>query len=261
MKMRKTANVLFMVAIVMMTFLVSSCQQDSKLKKSVKQANKECPVSIGVSGEMTAVSLDETTNTVIIDYLVSEKYFNINVMKNKTDLLKEQLFSLIATAEGDLKVMVEELLAADANLTLRWTGKESGETVEITLSSKEIKTAMESGEAYANPLNLLENAIQVTNEQTPMNVDDATTMTSLTIIGDFATYQYMVDENQVPIHKISDMRDQIKENLRNSVLKNPSPDLKEFINLCKKANKGIAYKYEGIQTGNICTIEFSVDEL
>lgn len=259
--MKKTTNMLLMVAIVMMTLLTASCQQDSKLKKSVKQANKECPVSLGVSGEMTSITLDEETNTVIIDYLMDEQYFNVAVMKKNTDLLKDQVYSLIATAEGNLKVMTEELLAADANLTLRWTGKKSGETVEITLSSEEIKKARKSGEAYANPLKMLENAIKVTNEQAPMKVDNATTMVGLTIEGDFATYRYMIDETQVPMHKLYDMRDQMKENLRNSILKEPDPALKDFINLCKRANKGIAYKYEGEQSGNTCIIEFGVSEL
>ena len=68
-------------------------------------------------------------------------------------------------------------------------------------------------------------------------------------------------KNQVPIHKISDMRDQMKENLRSTIKNNPDPALKDFINLCKKANKGIAYRYEGVQSGNTCTIEFTTDEL
>lgn len=260
-EMRRNANALLTVAIVIMTLMVASCKKESKLQQSVRQANKGCPVSIGVSGEMTAVTLDESTNTVIIDYLMNEKYFNIDVMKTKTDMLKEQVYSLIATAEGDVKVMTEELLAADANLTLRYTGKDSGKTVEITLSSKEIKQARETGEAFATPMKLLENAILLTNEQAPMTVDAATTMTELVIEGDFATYHYMIDEKQVPIHKISDMRDQMKENLRSTIKNNPDPALKDFINLCKKANKGIAYRYEGMQSGNTCTIEFTTDEL
>ena len=86
--MRRNANALLTVAIVIMTLMVASCKKESKLQQSVRQANKGCPVSIGVSGEMTAVTLDESTNTVIIDYLMNEKYFNIDVMKTKTDMLK-----------------------------------------------------------------------------------------------------------------------------------------------------------------------------
>lgn len=240
---------------------LAACKKESKLQQSVRLANNQCPVSIGIAGDMTAITYDEQTNTVIIDYLMNEKYFNIDAMKKNTELLKENVYSLIATAEGDLKTMTEELLAADASLTLRWTGKESGKTVDITLTSKEIKAARESGEAFANPLKALESAIEVTNAQTPMKVDDATTMTSLTVVGDYATYEYTIDDSVIPFHKVLDQKEILKANIRQNALTNPDPALKEFINLCKKANKGLAYKYISSRSGDSFIIEFPVDEL
>jgi len=259
--MRKNVSMLLTAAIVVMTLLMASCKEDSRLKRSIQEAKKECPVSIGMAGEMTDISYDEATNTVVIHYLMDEKLFNIDVMRKNTELLKEMAYGTMATAEGSFKQALDEMLGSGANLKLCWKGKESGKEMEFTLTSEEINKARKSGEAYANPLKMLENAISVTNQQAPMAVDEATTMTKLSIQGDFATYEYQIDETKVPFHKLVDMRDQMKENMRNAVFNNPDPAFKDFINLCKKANKGIAYKYVGMQSGNTCTIEFSLSEL
>lgn len=259
--MRKNVSVMFALVIVMMTLAMSSCKKENRLKQMAELGNKECPMSMGLMGEMVSISYDESSNTVIYDYLMNEEYFNVEVMNKNTDLLKENAYSLFATAEGELKLLVDEVLATEANLVFRYKGKESGDVVEFKMTSQDIKEARETGAAFVGPLKMLENAIKVTNDQTPMVVDEFTTMIGLSIVGDYATYEYELDESQISIHRLDDMKDGFKETLKSNLLNVNDLSIKAFVQLCKKANKGIAYKYIGKQSGNICVIEIDVTEL
>ena len=124
----------------------------------------------------------------------------------------------------------------------------------------EVKDLAEGKIDPISPRDLLEIMITSTNAQCPMQIDEVTILSSVSLEGTNVVYNYSLDEDVVTMDVIEQNKISIKSNLKQA-LSTPDPTMKQMIGVCKGANTGISYRYVGNTTGNVCVIKFSPSEL
>ena len=110
---------------------------------------------------------------------------------------------------------------------------------------------------------LLDKEIAASNKNMPMQVDNATTLLSLSRDGDVVTYEYVIDENAMDYAQFIDQKEKFRINLKNQIiaLSTPDSELYGFMSLIKATGKNLRYQYKGNRSGLITTIDFPNDEI
>jgi hypothetical protein len=110
---------------------------------------------------------------------------------------------------------------------------------------------------------LLDQEIASSNAQMPIQMDNATTLLSLSRDGEIVTYEYLLDENEVDFSQFIEDKAQHRNKLSNQItlLSTTEPSMHAFMSLLKETGKSLRYRYKGNSSGVVVTIEFSNDEL
>ncbi len=239
--------------------LICSCQKDSKLKRAVEEMNKECPMDMGAIGEMTGFEYKD--GNVVMSYDVHENIVNIDALKANPDLMKQSALTMFSNSDTEgTQNLLNDMEEAGAGLTLKYTGIETGSTVSVTLTHEELVEARNSTNGDSDPDAVLENEVEVTNAQMPMEAGNGITITQLTIDGDYVIYDCSVDEDLISVEAIQESADEVKETLKQE-LSADEPASVMFIQMCKNAGKGIGYRYIGNQSGEECLVTIETSEL
>ena len=98
----------------------------------------------------------------------------------------------------------------------------------------------------------LESVIQIANNDMPQIVEEGMRIDEILLEGDYVTYVCTIDEGLYSISDIRASHSEIKEAMLD-FLKNDE-ESQSFLSICKSHNKGIAYRYEGDETGKTHTI-------
>ena len=63
--------------------LLTGCSRKSQLKLAIEMANKQCPMSIGTTGEISSITFDGTD--VIYSLLMNEDYLDLDALGKNTE--------------------------------------------------------------------------------------------------------------------------------------------------------------------------------
>ena len=253
--MKKKVMCLWMA--VMCGVLLFGCKE-SKLQQTVESINQECPMSLGIAGDMTSVLWED--GNVVITCQMNEDLLNLTKLKESPAVLKESALSMCRNATGDLAELISLLSNENAGLILKYKGISSGTVVSAVISRKDLEEAASTKDSEKNPLEFLETQVNVTNSQLPMQIADGMTIIGLSIEGGYVVYDVDVDEDLYSIASIEMNKKEVKQELKRN-LSQPDASLQSFIAACKNADKGIAYRYMGDISGNSCMIKIASYEL
>lgn len=247
---------IFLTTLVALVALVPSCGE-SKLQKMVEASNMECPISMGMLGELTSIELED--GNVVFYCSVNENVVNIDFLNENPDMMKRNAAMMFKNPTGDIKKMFDALEEENSGLILSYKGKSSGKIASISLSRKEIVELGNSTDEK-DPEAILEAQVETTNAQCPMQIASGMVITHLSIEGDYVVYNVECDESLYSIAAIRSNKVQAKQGIKNSIDLS-DPTMVVFIKICKDAEKGIAYKYIGDTSEETCVIKISLSEL
>lgn len=247
---------IFLTTLVALVTLLASCGE-SKLQKIVEASNMECPMSMGTLGEVTSIELED--GNVVFNYSVNENIVNIDFLNENPDLIKQNAAMMFKNQSGEMRKMFEAIEEGNAGLIMRYKGRTSGKVASISLSRKDIED-IDGSDDEKDPVAILEGQVEITNAQYPMQIADGMSITHVAIENDYVVYNVVCDEEIYSIDVFNANKSQVKEEILNSFYEN-DPSIALFVKFCREADKGIAYKYIGDDSGNTCTIKISVSEL
>lgn len=246
----------------MLTSLVLySCDSSKKkLQAGIEFANKECPMDLGMIGEISSIELDKDADEVIMTMTISKDMpLKMSALDKLKNTLKRAMMGNWAKSEDGLKLM-DEIAKADSKITIVMRTENTDENIKIKISKDEVKDLAEGKIDPISPRDLLEIMITSTNAQCPMQIDEVTILSSVSLEGTNVVYNYSLDEDVVTMDFIEQNNISIKSNLKQA-LSTSDPTMKQMISVCKEANTGISYRYVGNTTGNVCVIKFRPSEL
>lgn len=94
----------------------------------------------------------------------------------------------------------------------------------------------------------------------PTDLGNGIVWTDVYLSGNDVVYEYNCNEYVNSIADLNMRSIAVKENIL-TMLHSSAPQMKEFIDNCKKADVGLIYRYTGNISGDICTIRISPSEL
>lgn len=247
----KIRNTLTAIIVVLLSCLPVKAQQLT-LKEVAGTLNSLCPVSVGITGEITSAKCSDEILT--LTYSVNELTMNFDVVEKNMELWKRSLVLNFKNTENEnLRLATELLQKENKDLRLVYTSKQTGKVLTIYITPKDIAAA-----ASLTPLQLLEDEISMGNLQLPLQLTGMT-MESMKIEGENVVYTFNVDETTVSIEALNQAKEQVKA----SIMQTAKNDLKTklFAEKVKKAGKSIRYKYIGTTSGQTCIIVIYNSEL
>ena len=228
--------------------LLTGCSRKSQLKLAIEMANKQCPMSIGTTGEISSITFDGTD--VIYSLLMNEDYLDLDALGKNTDAMKSAVMVMFKNPKGEIKSMLEMVVDTKSGIRLIYKGKSTGKEVECRLDTEELKRILnQKGTEKESERQKLEELVNVTNVSCPMTIE-----------ADKVVYNYTIDEEKVAMAALKSNEEQMKQNIKGA-LNVSEPSLKMFLEACVKDNKGIAYRYVGDTSGENIEYLFTVAEL
>lgn len=243
--------------ILTIALMFASCSK-SKLQLQIELANRQCPISMGTMGEMTSITYEDDNVTFSCE--INEEFINIDKIKENADLIKENAIVTLMNSTGDIKTLIDELEKAGAGLALKYKGKQSGKEFSITFTPEEIASAGKVQEEDKDPMELLNAQIDAANLQCPIEAAQGMEIESISVEGDFVVYNVTTDESIYSIEQLNAGKKTMKQAIKES-LKETDEASEQLLKLCKMTRKGIAYKYVGNTSGEVCFIEIASSEL
>lgn len=110
---------------------------------------------------------------------------------------------------------------------------------------------------------LIDQEIEATNKQFPMQIDNATTLLSMSRDGNVVTYNYSIDEGVLDFDEFTAHEVSFKEQLRNNIIvaSSPSTEFHAFLILLRDSDKELHYRYKGNRSGKTMAVGFSNDDI
>ena len=126
-----------MLLICLSLILLTGCSRKSQLKLAIEMANKQCPMSIGTTGEISSITFDGTD--VIYSLLMNEDYLDLDALGKNTDAMKSAVMVMFKNPKGEIKSMLEMVVDTKSGIRLIYKGKSTGKEVECRLDTEELK--------------------------------------------------------------------------------------------------------------------------
>lgn len=254
-------NILFVAFMLLASMTFCSCDSSKKeLRANVESVNSECPIDLGMFGEISSMEFNEDEDEVVFTMTISKDMpIKISALNKLKNTLKRAMLGSWAESEDGIKMM-KVIAKADSKITIVLQTEGTNQNVNIKVSKDEVRDLADGKIDPISPRDLLETYVTSTNAQCPMQVDELTTLSSASLEGDNFVYNYSIDESSISMASIEENRESIKANLK-QVLSGSDPTIKQMVSVCKNADTGILYRYVGDISGNVCIIKFSPSEL
>ena len=252
--MKKNSCLQFLLLILL--FSLISCQ--SRLEAEIEAFNKQCPVSMGMVGEITSLELED--DCIVFNYHVNAGVLNFDALKKEPDFLKDNMKITFMNPNQDIKQLMELLVDEEFGLKIRMTEKNSGKTLSVSFNAKEVEELNRYDIDERDPNKLLEAYVRTYNALLPMEIEPGVVQTRAFIDTDYVVYEFSVDESLSGV-SLQDFR-YSEFFFEQEILRNITYDgLNAFAELCVETGRGIAYKYMFGSSDEECTIELSVSDL
>lgn len=232
-----------------------SGSKGGRMDEIAQEANKSCPISVGMVGEIESIEFDGTDIVCMVS--TNEDLVDIALMEQNKDLAKQgALQMLTGNANNNVEEMIKELENANAGMKFVYKGKTSGKVFSIRLTPDDIK------QAKANPVEpeeFLNQQLGIVNSQCPMTVVEGKVMTKVFDDSENVVYLYDVDEEILDMDAMEANRDEIQASLDQYLdYMDNDPAGGAFLMACRNAGRNISYCYRGTSTGKtvtfICTL-------
>lgn len=229
---------------------------DGSFVQLLQLIKSQCPVSIGISGELTNVTFEKGDVSFI--YTLNEKYVNLQSLRDNPAATKANAKTTVSNSTGPMAELFKAMDGEHAGATFVYKGKTSGTIVRVHFTPDEVHYM--ATQENRNPLDALQAQANATNSQCPLQIAQGMVMERMNLAGSYLVTNIKVDESVFSIAAANRNKEAIKQNIVSAF--NPNdPSMQVMIQLCVQCGKGIAYRYVSNTTGNDCIIYITPEEV
>lgn len=254
--MKKLLLILSMFA-VMVCF--TSCENENvkRLKREIEAADKQCPVNMGMMGDMLSMKYDEKAKEVQLYFSLHDDMLSIEALKNNEQMALQSM--KLSFSKGESREMLKQMIKAGAGLSITYKSASTGKSFKVNLSLDDLKEIRDTPltDEEINKM-LLDNQLAMENSRCPYLVDEGMEMVKVYDDGANIVYACRIDEDMYDISALKYAQDEIKQNMK-EIFKDPL--MKKQLGIIKSLDKGFVYHYYGDTSGESVDIVFSNDEL
>lgn len=235
-------------------------EAQNALREQVASFNNECPMDMGMMGEISKLTYNESDAEVVMTFSISKALpLKIEALNECKNTLKRSMLGNWVKS-NDVVNMMKLIAEAGSRFALVFRSGNSQDQVKINVTEKELNDLIEGKVDPVSPREMLSIMVMTTNALCPQQIDFATTLNSATIEGSYFVYNYSIDDSKVSMEALNVNQSMLKDKIRQQI-SSDDPTINQVVITCKQAGVGIRYKYAGDTSGQVCTIEFSPSEL
>lgn len=254
--MKKLLLILSMFA-VMVYF--TSCENENvkRLKHEIEAADKQCPVNMGMMGDVLSMKYDEKAKEVQLYFSINDDMLSIEALKNNEQMALQSM--KLSFSKGESREMLKQMIKAGAGLSITYKSAYTGKSFRVNLSLEDLKEIRDTPmtDKEINKM-LLNNLLAMENSSCPYLVDEGMEMVKAYDDGANIVYAYRIDEEMYDISALKFAQDEIKQNMKEMC---KDPLMKKQLGIIKSLDKGFVCHYYGDTSGESVDIVFSNDEL
>lgn len=253
-------KLLLILALITMMVGITGCKNENerKLKSDIEATNRQCPVSMGMLGDIISLKYDEKAKEVQLYLSLNEKFVDIDVLKKNRQMVLQNLKLAFSRNNGGKKIM-DQMIKAGASLSITYKGSSSGKSFNVKLPLSDLKEI--TGAVYSDKeVNriLLENQIAMENSRCPYKVAEGMEMVKVFDDGDNIVYSCQFDESMYDLSFLRLNQSELKQNIR-EIFNDPA--VKEETKVLCSLDKGLEYRYYGDMSGDSISVVFTPEEL
>lgn len=254
--MKKLLLILSMIAVMV---CVTSCENENvkRLKHEIEVADKQCPVNMGMMGDMLSMKYDEKAKEVQLYFSLHDDMISIEALKNNEQMALQSM--KLSFSKGESREMLKQMIKAGAGLSITYKSASTGKNFKVKLSLDDLKEIRDTPmtDVEVNRM-LLDNQLAMENSRCPYLVDEGMEMVKAYDDGENIIYACRIDEEMYDISAFKYAKDEIKQNMK-EIFKDPL--MKKQLGIIKSLDKGFVYHYYGDISGESVDIVFNNDEL
>lgn len=239
-----------------------SCRKNvasSELASIVKSMNEGCPQKFEF-GSVTSVDYDKDDNIVTFNYDINCKNLGIDfdLLRDNIDQVRDIM--IIVGDNADMKMLVEKMVDSDASLNLVFHDISSSDKFECKLSPADLKKILNSDftEKEKND-KILDIQVLIAKSACPVTLDEVTTLVDVVREGNTIKYVNELDDSQIDMSFIKENSSEFKRSIGSEISSNPVAST--LLQALVAVGGDIEYVYKGKQSGEICVIEFSPEDI
>lgn len=250
--------IIFFTAIIALVCF-NGCENENvaKLKREIEAVDKQCPINLGIMGDMLSLKYDEKAKEVLMYFSLNEDAISIEaLMGNEQMALKSMKLSF---SRDESKETLEQMINAGASLSITYKSASTGKSFKVSLTLDELKEIQNNpmSEMEVNQM-LLENSMAMENARCPYLVDQGMEMVKVIDDGNNIVYNVRLDEDMYDMSLFEYAQDEIKQNMKEIF---NDPIIKQELGMIHAVGKGFVYNYYGDTSGKSVKISFSNYEL
>ena len=208
-----------------------------ELSDKAELANSQCPVSLGILGEMTSITFED--GLLLFSYDINEEHFNIATLAQDRQAMKDNMMIMLSSPNEGVREIMELVINADCKLKVTMHGKTTDAVASATFNADELEKILNTEVSPQEKLNI---AIASTQAQLPLNADVGMVITELKQEGADVVYVVTMDESMYNVSMVRQNKTAVKETILNNI-RNMGPVEREFVKLVANADANLVYRY------------------
>lgn len=256
--MKKILWMLFVLSLIAAATACSHNSNRSQLEAEVAAANAACPQSLGVSGSLVSIAYDKGDNEVVMSYTMNPTYVDIEALRGVTSEQKQAMGNFLKGESG--RQMLTLLDEAGASLRLVFRAGDTGNPLEVSLSSDDIREIAADTDVVDNELAQIDDIVAAENRQCPDDYGEGVVLTGVGLEHKSMVYNITMPDSVdlSTSERLSGYRDALLSNLRGSV--NTNPLMQNTLNLLRSVDYSIRYRLTMPDSTTI-VIDIAPDEI
>lgn len=203
-----------LVAAIVAIAFSTSCESENtkELKIGVAVFDKQCPVNMGMVGDLLSVKYDEKKKEVQYYMSLNDDMVSLDLMKKNEKMARQTL--KLAFSKNDANEFLEQMTKAGAGLSVTYKSASTGKTLNISFTPDELK------QIKNNPITekeisrlLLNNMLAITNAGCPEPISEGVEMEKAIEEGDNVIYVYRLDEEKCDISLVKGREKEMKNDI------------------------------------------------
>lgn len=250
----------FLHIILACSILISLTGCDSntlRLKKLIKELNKECPMPLGEIGQMNKAVY--RGNTVIFEYTINDgllkrQYIDDDLLQDIDNLHQFMIISYCTNTDTTFRQLMKAIVDAKADLRVIF----SNMNVETIFTNEELAQCLNSDD---NPESALQNIMEGIRLQMPIQLSEGMVNSAVSMDEEYFSYSIQCNEDLIDINDVQANEEEAKAAMKELIETSTDPTFVRMIELLRTTHRGLAYHYIGTTSGKESVICITPEEL
>lgn len=238
---------------------LGSCENENvkKLKRDIADFNTQCPINMGMVGELVCMKYNEETKEVEVYCLVNDEIVDLDLLKKNEDMALKSMKLTFSSAQ--YKPVMQEIANADAGLTVIYESKKSGKSFSLNFTPQMVKEILENPMTEWDIKALsFENMVAMENASCPNPIEKGMMMIEVYNDVDNVVFVVELDEDIYDVDEVQTIKKEMKQTFAENF---NDPVVNRDLRLIKSMGRGLKYKFVGDRSKKSFEIVYPYSEL